>query len=108
MLIKAREWVDAEVALSRAATPSQGTPKCREPKSGDVMEWQDVLTAATRIANDDECWCEHRPPCATSDRKCRCLRLAKLALGWEGDVTAAHDAAEVMELNRNQRQKQTR
>ena len=51
-----------------------------------------VLAAAERIGQDKAIECPMMPPCAATDAECRCLRLAKTALGVDRDITAAHDA----------------
>jgi hypothetical protein len=61
-----------------------------DPHAG--FDDQTVLATARRLAPDPALDCQLLAPCATSDDDCRCLRLAKLALGVERDITAAWDA----------------
>lgn len=58
-----------------------------------LFELQRVVQVARRIGNDPEGHesCGSMAPCADTDDHCRCTRLAKLALGIEGNVTAEFD-----------------
>jgi len=59
-----------------------------------LLELQRVVQAARRIASDPDGYesCGFMPPCAPEDEFCRCTRLAKLALGIEGNVSAEYDS----------------
>ena len=58
-----------------------------------LTQLQMVVNCARRIGADPEGHesCGNMAPCADADDHCRCTRLAKLALGIEGDVTAEYD-----------------
>lgn len=59
-----------------------------------LLELQAVVHAARRIGSDPEGneSCGSMAPCADTDDHCRCVRLAKLALGSTMDITTAFDA----------------
>ena len=59
-----------------------------------LTELQTVVHAARRIAQDPEGYegCGEMPPCAACDEYCRCVRLAKLALGSTMNISAEYDA----------------
>jgi hypothetical protein len=59
-----------------------------------IFELQSVVHAARRIGADPDGYesCGMIAPCAEHDMLCRCTRLAKLALGIEGDVSGEYDA----------------
>ena len=50
-----------------------------------------VMGAAMRLAEDTEDPCECRPPCRRDDRECACVRRAKLVLNIVGDITKTWD-----------------
>ncbi len=56
-----------------------------------TTDFELVMGAATRIAEDYEEPCERLPPCADNDWECACIRRAKLALHIEGEITKTWD-----------------
>lgn len=58
-----------------------------------LTQLQMVVRCARRIGADPAGHesCGSMAPCADTDDHCRCTRLAKLALGIEGNVSAEYD-----------------
>ena len=50
-----------------------------------------VMGAAMRLAEDFEDPCECLPPCQREDWECACVRRAKLVLNIVGDITKTWD-----------------
>lgn len=59
----------------------------------ELLQLQAVVHAARRIGSDPEGneSCGSMAPCADVDDHCRCVRLAKLALGSTMNITEAYD-----------------
>ena len=56
-----------------------------------MLNFNLVMGAATRLAEDFEDPCECLPPCQREDRECACIRRAKLVLNIVGDITKTWD-----------------
>ena len=50
-----------------------------------------VMGAAMRLAEDTEDRCACLPPCQGNDWECACIRRAKLVLNIGGDITKTWD-----------------
>ena len=62
-----------------------------EENHAATLNFNLVMGAAMRLAEDTEDRCECLPPCQREDWECACIRRAKLVLNIVGDITKIWD-----------------